>query len=429
MHHKSFRASARRTVILPAMLAGMLGAGQALAEAELSFMMYSDNNEQEVIQEMIDRFTEANPDITITLNLVGYDIIRDGLESQLQAGTGPDIARVTNLGGLNPYYLDISEYVDAADWEADYGSVLPWYRADADDTGIYGFQTELTVTGPYVNVTAFEDAEVDIPEPGATWDDWAEATKEVMDKNSLYAGMVMDRSGHRVAGPAMSYGAKYFDEDGNLIIDDGFRMMMDKMVQWHEDGLMPPDVWPAVSGSKYANGNEIFNNGEVAMHMSGSWAIGGVNTNVGDKFEWRVVPVPCGPAGCGVMPGGAGIVGFKDTEHPEAVAKFIDFLAQDENALEIYGRNSAIPAHAKLQAEGINYADYGAPDSVSEGLNVFAAGAAQAAEQTPQAYALQGSSRNFVIYNATADYISAVMNGDLTMDEAMKKIEEELASN
>ena len=40
----------------------------------------------------------------------------------------------------------------------------------------------------------------------------------VMDTIGSYAGMVMDRSGHRFAGPAMSYGAAYgdLDHDGDL---------------------------------------------------------------------------------------------------------------------------------------------------------------------------------------------------------------------
>ena len=162
--------------------------------------------------------------------------------------------------------------------------------------------------------------------------------------------------------------------------------------------------------------------------MAGSWATAGVAENVGDRFEWAVAPVPCGPAGCGIMPGGAGVVAFKDTEHPEVAAKFIDFLAQDENAKLLYGETFSIPANAALQEEGIDYAEYGASEAISEGLNTFAAGAARASEETPQAYALQGSPDNFVIFNATVQYVSEVMNGRLTMDEAIAKIEEDVAA-
>lgn len=415
---------------LAAAVSAALASGSALAQdAKLSFMIYADGNEAETFGTLIEQFEAANEGVEIELNVVGYDIVRDGLESQLEAGTGPDMALVTNLGGLNPYYLDLKPYVDAADWEADYGATLGWYRGAAGGDGIYGFHAGMTVTGPFVNLTLFEEAGVDVPAEGATWDDWAAASKEVMEATGSYAGMVMDRSGHRVAGPAMSYGAAYFDADGNPVIDDGFKDFMQKMVDWHADGLMPPDVWPAASGAKYQNGNEMFASGDVPFHMSGSWATASVADNVGDSFEWAVVPVPCGPAGCGIMPGGNGVVAFKDTEHPEMAAKFIDFLSQDENAKFIYGSNYAIPAHAKLQADGIDYAEFGASDAISASLNTFAAAAGKAAEQTPQAFQLQGYPFNFVIFNATVQYVSAAMNDELTLDEAIVKINEDMEAN
>ena len=61
--------------------------------------------------------------------------------------------------------------------------------------------TQLTVTGPYVNVTAFDDAGVELPGDGATWDEWAAAAKEVQDALGLTAGLVMDRTAHRLGGP------------------------------------------------------------------------------------------------------------------------------------------------------------------------------------------------------------------------------------
>ena len=417
-----------RSLILSAVSGIALLAAGAANSAELNLMISDVDKMASVVEDLVKRYKEVAPDVDIKLNLVGYNVIREQLAGQLEAKNGPDLAFVTNLGGLNPYYVDLTPYVDADAWEKAYGSVLPWYRAGKPD-GIYGFHTEMTVTGPYVNLTMFEEAGVEVPPPGSTWDDWAEATQAVMDETGSYAGMVMDRSGHRMAGPAMSYGAKYFDDDGNLIIDDGFRTFSQMMVDWHESGLMPADVWPAVSGAKYANGNEMFFNQDVPFYMSGSWNVGNVQSNVGDKFDWAVVPVPCGPAGCGVMPGGAGLVAFDQTENAEEAAKFVAWMGEYDQAREWYSRTYAIPAHAQIQEEGINYTDFGASDAVSEGLNTFAAGAAAAAEQTPQAFRVQGSPVGFVIFNATTEYVGAVMNGDLTMDEAMEKIEAELAEN
>ncbi len=403
-----------------------LSAGGAWA-VDLDLMLNANDNQAEVMADFIERYKEVAPDVNITMNVVGYDVIREQLPVQLEAGSGPDVALVTNLGGLNPYYIDLTPYVDAEAWEANYGAVLPWYRAGKPD-GIYGFHSEMTVTGPFVNLTMFEEAGVEVPPPGSTWDDWAEATQAVMDSGA-YAGMVMDRSGHRMAGPAMSYGAAYFDADGNWVIDQGFKDFAQRMLDWHASGLMPPDVWPAVSGGKYANGNEMFFNEDVPFYMSGSWNTGNVQANVGDKFDWAVVPVPCGPAGCGVMPGGAGLVAFNHSENPDEAAKFVAWMGETDNAREWYTRTFAIPAHASLQQEGLDYASAGASEAVAEGLNLFAQMVATAAEQTPQAFQAQGNPSNFVIFNATTEYLGAAMNGELTLDEAVEKIEADIATN
>ena len=409
--------------------AAFLGATAANA-VDLILMISDVDGKAGIVAEMAERYKTVNPDVTITLNPVGYNVIREQLPIQLEAGSGPDLAFVTNLGGLNPYYVDLTPFVDADAWEAAYGAVLPWYRAGAPG-GIYGYHTEMTVTGPYVNLTMFEAAGVDVPAPGATWEDWAEATQAVMDETGSYAGMVMDRSGHRMAGPAMSYGAAYFDGDGKFVVDDGFKKFSQMMLDWHASGLMPPDVWPAVSGSKYANGNEMFFNEDVPFYMSGSWNTGNVQNSVGDKFDWAVVPVPCGPAGCGVMPGGAGLVAFKsgDAAKEEAAARFVAWMADETQAREWYTRTFAIPAHATLQAEGLDYVGAGASPAVANGLNAFTSMAAAAAATTPQAYQLQGNPKNFVMFNATTQYLAGALNGDLTLDEAMAKIEEELATN
>lgn len=406
--------------------AGAVVSAPAFAD-EIDFLCYQDGSECDVIADMAADFTAATGH-TVTVNTVGYDIIRDQLENQLAAGDAPDVARVTNLGGLNPYYLDLSPYVDAAYWEANYGATLPWFRAadGSDADAIYGWMTQLTVTGPYVNLTYFEDAGVDMPGAGATWDDWAVALMEVKDALGLDAGLAMDRTAHRWAGPAFSYGAKFFDDAGEpILVDDGFRTYAETFIGWHESGLMPAEGWPAGADTEYRNAAPLFTSGAVAMHMSGSWMLSNYDANITD-FEWAAVPIPCGPGGCGAMPGGAAMVAFNDTDTPEAAAMFLDWMASTEVAAAFASATKNITAHQGLQASGIDYE--GVSPAVANGLSVFAANAGAAADTTPQAYTFQGYPKNFAIYGVVPDYITQAIKGEITLDEALAGIDADVAA-
>ncbi len=415
-----------RLALLGLLLLPLVAASQALAQdVTLRYLCYGDANECEVSRDLLDQFESKNPGIKVVVDKVGYTVIREQLETRLEAGEGPDMARVTNLGGLNKYYLDLTPYVDANYWESNFATTLPWMRAGSSDKGIYGWLTQLTVTGPYVNKTMFDQTGVAMPAEGATWDDWAKAVSEVQEKLDLYAGMVMDRSGHRLAGPAMSMGAKYFDSSGNpAVIDDGFKSMVQRMVQWHEDGLMPDDVWPAASGAKWKNGGDMFINEDVVFHMSGSWMLAKYGSSIGDKFEWVVIPQPCGPGGCTGMPGGAAMVGFKHTKHPEEVGKVMAFMASEPVIRDYYQQTLQIPAHKGLAEKGLNYGDDVLP-SVNAGLQMFTNNFQKI---IPTAHALQGYSKGFAIYNSTVNFVSQIITGDLTEDEAYQKIEEEIAA-
>ena len=402
--------------------AGLICASSSAWSDEIKFLCFQNGNECEVIAELAKGF-ESETGHTVKTEQVGYEVIRDQLENQLQTDAAPDVARVTNLGGLNQYYLDLTPHVDKDYFEQNYGSTLPWYRrADGADAGIYGWQSELTVTGPYINVTMFDDAGVDIPANGATWDDWAEALGQVKEALGLNAGLAMDRTAHRWAGPAFSYGAKFFDESGApILVDDGFRSFAETFVLWHKSGLMPVEGWPAGSGTQYRNAAPLFLSGGVAMHMSGSWMIGNYAKNITD-FEWRAVPAPCGPSGaCGAMPGGAGVVAFKSTKVPEAAAAFVAYLAKEESASAYAAATKSITAHAGLQASGVDYGD--TDPAVAQALSTFATSISKAADTAPQGFSLQGYAKNFVIYGAVPDYITKVITDELSLDDALKAID------
>jgi alpha-1,4-digalacturonate transport system substrate-binding protein len=408
-------------------LAASLAALSATASAQtvnLRYLCYADANECDVARDLLDRFEKANPNIKVTVDKVGFAVIREQLETRLQGGEAPDMARVTNLGGLNRYYLDLTPHINAKAWEDNFATTLPWMRAGAADKGIYGFLTQLTVTGPYVNKTLFDQTSVKMPVAGATWDDWAKALEEVQKKGKVYSALVMDRTGHRFAGMAISMGAKYFDAQGNpsAVVDNGYKAAAERMVQWHKDGLMPPDIWPGASGAKWKNAGDMFINGDTAMHIAGSWMIQKFQSDIGDKFEWVVPPQPCGPAGCSAMPGGAAMVAFKATKHPAEVGKVMEFMASEPVLKEYYEKTVQIPAHKAIAEKGLTYPKEVAPQTVAA-LKQFTADFAKIG---PVSHQLQAYPRNVAIFNASVNYIAQAITGPLTLDQAYAKIQEEI---
>ncbi len=399
-----------------------VAAGSALAQVELRMTWYDDGSESQVMRDLLDRFEAANPDVTVVMDVVPYSSgILQSLPLQLASGQGPDMARVTDLGGLSEFFIDLRPHVDdEAYWDVNFGPFLDWMRP-AGSEAIPGFMTQLTVTGPYVNATLFEQAGIEVPGPDTTWPEWAQITRDVAEATGTPYAMAMDRTGHRLAGPAISMGAELFDEDGYPAIDDeGFRRMAELMVEWHADGTMIPDVWIGSAGS-YVAGNEQFVNAQVVFYMSGSWQIGQFAQLIGDAFDWQAVSNPCGPAACTGMPGGAALVGIADTDHPEEVARVLDFLAQEEQLAEFYGRTLFIPGHLGLAESGVEFdAEL---QATRDALSTFAA---EVPNLHPTAYQLQGYPFNRVVFDAIRDRLTQVFVGELSLDQAIERMQSDI---
>jgi alpha-1,4-digalacturonate transport system substrate-binding protein len=390
----------------------------AAQAADIRVMCYQDGVECEVTAAIAKRFEAQNPGTKVIIDTVPYKSIVEQLPVQLAAGQGPDIARVTDLGGLSKYYLDVRPHLkNAAYMETNFGPTLPWLRPTAADKGIYGFMSQLTMTGPYVNKTLFEQAKVAIPGPKATWDEWVEAARKVSKATQTPAALAWDRSGHRFAGPAISYGAKIFDAKGDLLLDAGYKTAVSKFVAWHKDGAMLKEVWGGSGGSTYADSIGEFKNGRVAMVLSGSWQINRLQKDIGNAFDWAAVPNPCGPAACTGIPGGAAWVALKTSKSPKEVGAFLEFMAQEANYSEFVSKTDNIPAHAGLAKKGVNYAT--ATPAARAALGVFSSGVASL---SPVAFQFQGYKFNRAIMLPTVARVTQAIVGEMSVDEAFNKI-------
>ena len=192
------------------------------------------------------------------------------------------------------------------------------------------------------------------------------------------------------------------------------------MVDWHQDGTMIPDVWIG-SGGNYVAGNEQFVNGQVVFYMSGSWQIGQFADTIGNAFDWVAVPNPCGPAACTGMPGGAALVAIEGTEHPEEVARVMAYLASEEVLSEFYARTLFIPGHLGLAERGVEFETD--MDLARDALSVFSN---QVSTLDPVAYQAQAYPYNTTMFNATRDRLTQVLVGELTLDEAIARMQQDI---
>ena len=397
--------------------------GGLAAQTTMRIAWYSDGNEGEVLLDLLKRFESANPDIKVTVDQMPFKAISETIPVQLASGQGPDMVRVTDFGGVARYTLDLRPYLtDAAYWEKNFGPFLGWMRVEGDTASIPGFMTQLTITGPFVNKTLFEQAGIPLPGPKASWDDWAKAAKAVAEKTQVPFPIAFDRSGHRVFGPVISQGGKIFDEKSEpAVTDDGFKAMARKFYDWHKSGVMAKELWGSVSGATYRGANDEFKNAQVVLYMSGSWQIAQFDKTIGDAFDWIAVPNPCGDGGCTGMPGGAGLVATKTAKEPKAVAKVMEYLASEDVLREFYSRTLFVPAHLGLAAKGIDYPT--ASPLAKAALGVYGG---EAKAVAPLAFKLQGYPYSRVMFNVVISRLGQAISDEMTLDDAYKRIDADI---
>jgi len=384
---------------------------------------YNDGNEGEVMRDILNKFEAQNPGIKVVMDTVAFKDIHNILQAQVEAGSPPDLARVTDQARFIGKYLDLRPYLKGPNaWSANWSDqVLGALRKADDKQGLYGFPSQFTVTGPFINRTLFQQANIPVPsdtKDKVTWDEWIDAAKKVAAATRTPYAVAMDRSGHRFWSPSISMCAKYVDPStGKFTVDSpGFRKAANMLISWHKDKITPPEVW-AGGGGGYAAANDFFTNGQLVFYQSGSWQISQFQKQIGDKFEWDAVPTPTGDCGSTAIPGGAYIVAFAASKHPKEVGMLVDYLTREDVLGDLSARSLFLPGHIGLAKKGIHN------PSNSKQLNVFLS---QIPNIQPEAYTLQYHPLGPTLNTEIRDRLSQVIVGELTLDDAIKRVQDKM---
>jgi alpha-1,4-digalacturonate transport system substrate-binding protein len=213
---------------------------------EIRVACYSDGNECEVTQDLAKRFEAQNADVKVAVDKVPFKAIVEQLPVQLAAGEGPDIARVTELGGLSvlPRHYALREGREIL------GDELRRRCPGAADGGRQGYLRNDDAAHRHraVNKTLFGRRMSRCPvrrrrgpmaDARARW----RRRRRCPSRSRSIVAAIASRAG-------ISMGAKYFDAKGNSssrrLPGDG-----EKLYDWNRDGTMPKEVWGGVGGASY----------------------------------------------------------------------------------------------------------------------------------------------------------------------------------
>jgi multiple sugar transport system substrate-binding protein len=308
-------------------------------------------------QDIIAKFEEENPDILVQLEAVAGRDYYARLLTQIAADDAPDIMQIGD--DAVPQFVDSGAFLPLDDfingeYPLDMSIYLPGVLEPGQVNGQqYLLPKDFSPLAVYFNKKVFDEAGVDYPEDGWTWDEFRE-TAQALTQDTDGDGQT-DVWGVQLPGP-WTTGFEYWvaATGGSLISEDGSQFVghLDSpetlaAVQfyadlYHEYQVAPPPADMNVFGG----GNSEFDNGQAAMRIFGRWPQSGMKEN--PNIDLGLVGLPQQEKRANVLFwGGFGI--YSGSENPEAAWRFLRFYVGEQGA-EVW-KDWALPAVASVATE------------------------------------------------------------------------------
>lgn len=333
-----WRHSATRAAVGIAAIGSLLLAagGQASGTGErttITFWNGFTGPDRATVEALVDEFNSSQESVTVEMEISPWDVFFQRLLPSLGSGDGPDfvamdtaqLPQYVERGVFRPltdYYEDpatesealVPAAVDAATWEGTQ----------------YGVPMNFTTLLLYWNKDMFEAAGLDPEQPPTTWDEFAEAARQLTVESEGQYGLAIADHETIPMWPILLWGG-----GGGVVSDDGTTSLLDDpltieaLEYWRglvvDDGISP-------IGLAGADADKLFQTGKAAMEIVGPWMTTGF-TEAGLNFG--VAAPPAGPAGPVTLGTSVAFAVSDDTDDASAAAamEFIQFWNSEQSQI------------------------------------------------------------------------------------------------
>ncbi len=365
---------------------------------------------ENIITDSVAAFEDEHAGVSVDLQFVPWDAAHDQFVTAIGGGQVPDVAEMGNtwtpefaeMGGLAAIEGEIDgDYIDAivdsglVEGEA-YG--YPWYA------GARAFIYRQDV---------FDDLGLEVPD---TWEELLEVGEVIEAETDLDPINVAGNYVHMLAPMVWHAGGQLaVESDGQwtaAVDSPEGRAAFEMYAELFERGWSPQGAitWSSVDV------REAFANEDAAMMIGGGWDLAaaiGNNPELEDKVATALLPA--GPGGNqDAFAGGSHFVQFAESDEHELGREFIEFMLQDEQVSTFADAVGFLPG----TVSGVE-ASSAAGDPL---YDTFATQIIDHSASYPSTGAWGAIEGNQVFVNA----IQQVMQGDLTVDEAVAQVDEQM---
>ena len=305
--------------------------GFANAEGEPVTITYAvwDSNQAALLQSVADEFHQANPNITIQIQVNAWSDYWTALEAAATGGSLPDTFWMHSNNiyyyGSNDQLLDLTDYIAKSDLVD-----LKNYPQGLDDIykingKQYAIPKDYDTIALWYNKTLFDAAGLSYPDDTWTWDTLRSAAKTLT----------------KADGTQYGFCAGLHNQEGyyNFVYQNGGEIL-------HADGKSGYDedatiggikeyfsyVWDGLSPAIYDDSAraEAIENGLCAMGLFGSWNLSGFAANDFMKANFNCAVLPAGPDGKRAsIFNGLGNAISATCKHPDEAWKWVEYLSSE----------------------------------------------------------------------------------------------------
>lgn len=379
----------------------------AMEVVEITYMRQADNPEIEL--DYVKEFEEKYPNIKVNVDSVPANDNYNKLVLTTNAGNPPDVFMSfwTASAVSNNLIMSLEDYVDKEDFNKRFSSAGQSYAKYQDI--IYAIPWRAGSSVFLLNCKMFEEAGVEIPTLGWTWDDLTVISEKLTNREK-------GTYGFGLVGSSTDYATEW--QFWPFLLQAGGKITENNRAAFNSEAgvealeyliSLAPYIPEGFTSMDLNQIVDLMVSDKVAMFQDGPWFIGIIQSGH-PNFDICVAPMPVGKTSGNII-GGTALGISPLSEHKDEAWKFIEYMTSDDVLTRWNEATHNIPPNnAALEQPTYQEGPMFVAAQVVNQPGVIPA------NQYPESDALNGIMRN---------YLQAAYLGEMTPKEALDKAAEE----